>query len=67
MVVDKIDVVSDPRIQKLSANLNGRTYGNQLLELECLILSVLTAAASRLPTWTAEGLQGHNISGILVL
>lgn len=53
MAVDKIDVVSDPRIQKLSANLNGRTYGNQLLELECLILSVLTAAASRLPTWTA--------------
>jgi hypothetical protein len=29
MAVDKIDVVSDPRIEKCSALLNGRNYGEQ--------------------------------------
>ena len=32
MAVDKIDVVNDPRIQKVSANLNGRTYGYLLAQ-----------------------------------
>jgi hypothetical protein len=29
MAVDKIDVVSDPRIERCSALLNGRNYGTQ--------------------------------------
>lgn len=31
MAIDKIDIVDDPRVLKLSADLNGRTYGKPRL------------------------------------
>jgi hypothetical protein len=33
MAIDKIDVVSDPRIDKCTAILNGRTYGEHAVKL----------------------------------
>jgi hypothetical protein len=33
MAIDKIDVVSDPRIDKCTAILNGRIYGEHAVKL----------------------------------
>jgi hypothetical protein len=33
MAIDKIDVVSDPRIDKCTAILNGRTHGEHAVKL----------------------------------